>query len=140
MKVFALIVILWTTVAILLLLTDPDDSHSACLSVPLAVVVDLDNQRHVHLIRHVRYAVRHHQPRVLHIARKEASANREASLRGVPTHTGYDRDEYPPAMSDEGGAGASVRYVPSSENRSGGATMGRQLAPFCNGQAFIVEP
>jgi len=30
-------------------------------------------------------------------------------LRGIPTKKGFDRDEYPPAMSDEGGKGADVR-------------------------------
>ena len=29
-----------------------------------------------------------------------------------------------------------VRYVPSSENRSHGASLGNKLAPFCNGTRF----
>jgi hypothetical protein len=29
-----------------------------------------------------------------------------------------------------------VRYVPSSENRSHGATLGDRLEPFCNGTRF----
>ena len=36
--------------------------------------------------------------------------------RGIPTKKGFDRDEYPPAMSDEGGKGADVRYVRRAEN------------------------
>jgi len=31
---------------------------------------------------------------------------------------------------------ASVQYVPSSENRSHGATMGAALRKFCNGVRF----
>lgn len=31
---------------------------------------------------------------------------------------------------------ADVRYVPSSENRSHGATLGDRLEPFCNGTRF----
>ena len=62
-------------------------------------------------------------PRVLHLDRAGADANREASLRDVPTRPGFDRDEYPPAASREGGAGADVRYVVSSENRSAGSYM-----------------
>jgi hypothetical protein len=110
-----------------------------CTTVPLAVVVDLDNVRHANLIRHEHDALTH-EPRVLHIDRADAAAHRAASLAGIPTRTGFDRDEYPPAMSAEGGAGADVAYVPSSENRSGGSVMSHQLASFCDGQAFIVEP
>jgi hypothetical protein len=51
-------------------------------------------------------------PRTLRIARQEADANRKASLKGIPTQRGFDRDEYPPAMSDQGGE-ASVRYIES---------------------------
>jgi hypothetical protein len=43
------------------------------------------------------------KPRILHIRRDEADANRRASLRGIATKPGFDRDEYPPAMSDERG-------------------------------------
>jgi hypothetical protein len=42
-------------------------------------------------------------------------------------------------MSDEGGKGASVRYVLSAENRSTGSVMRNQLAPPCNEQRFIFE-
>jgi hypothetical protein len=63
------------------------------------------------------------QPRVPHVRRYEATANRRASLRGIPTKPGYDRDEYPPAMSDEGGKGADVRYVVSADNQSAGSVL-----------------
>jgi hypothetical protein len=39
----------------------------------------------------------------------------------MPTKPGYDRDEYPPAMS---GAGSVMRH---------------QLVPYCNEQRFIFE-
>jgi hypothetical protein len=78
-------------------------------------------------------------PRVLHIRRYEGSANRRASLRGISTKPGYDRDEYPPAMTDEGGEGASVRYVRSAANRSAGSVMRNQLAPYCDEQRFTFE-
>jgi hypothetical protein len=111
-----------------------------CKRVELAVVVDLNNDRHAPVIDHARDAVRDGQPRVLHIARGEAAANRAASLRPYAPRTGFDRDEYPPAMSDEGGAGADVAYISPRANRSAGSTMGRALDDFCNGQAFILEP
>jgi hypothetical protein len=95
--------------------------------------------KHRHIIDHALDARRKGKPRVLHIRRYEADANRRASLRGIPTKKGFDRDEYPPAMSDEGGKGASVRYVGSSENRSAGSVMGSQLRRYCNEQRFIIE-
>jgi hypothetical protein len=57
----------------------------------------------------------------------------------VKTAPGKDRDEYPPALSVEGGAGADVKLITSGDNRSAGSTMKAQLAPFCEGQAFIIE-
>ena len=38
--------------------------------------------------------------------------------------SGFDRDEFPYATTKEGGKGAAVNYVPSSENRSHGANLG----------------
>jgi hypothetical protein len=78
-------------------------------------------------------------PRILRIKRGEAAANRKASLKGWPTRPGFDRDEYPPAMSDEGGKGADVRYIRSKENRSAGQLIGRQLRPYCDSQKFVYE-
>lgn len=57
----------------------------------------------------------------------------------IPTKKVFDRDEYPPAMADEGGKGASVRYVLSGESRSAGGVMKGQLRPYCNEQQFIFE-
>jgi hypothetical protein len=67
------------------------------------------------------------------------STKRAMRLAGISTKPGYDRDEYPPAMSDEGGKGADVHYVVRRENQSAGSVMRRQLAPFCNEQRFIFE-
>jgi hypothetical protein len=114
-------------------------SQAVCKLSSKLVVVDLGNYKHRHILDHVFDARRKGKPRVLHIRRYEATANRRASLKGIPTKPGYDRDEYPPAASDEGGKGADVRYVLSSENRSAGSVMRNQLAPYCNEQRFIFE-
>ncbi len=116
-----------------------DTQGAACTLRATRVVVDLDDVKHRHILDHVFDARRKGKPRVLRIRRYEATANRRASLKGIPTKPGYDRDEYPPAVSDEGGKGADVRYVRSAENRSAGSVMGRQLAPYCNEQRFIIE-
>lgn len=110
------------------------DRSATCIRTPELVVVDLDNVKHRHILRHVFDARRNGQPRVLHIFREEGPANRRESLRGIPTRPGFDRDEYPPAMTDEGGKGASARYIGSGENRSAGGVMKGQLRPYCNEQ------
>jgi hypothetical protein len=48
------------------------------------VVVDLDDVKHRHIIDHALDARRKGKPRILHIRRYEARANRAASLRGIP--------------------------------------------------------
>ena len=97
--------------------------------------------------RHFRGALRRGWPRRLVVNRRGADARRERALRDIPTREGFDRDEYPPAVGRGRGPGlergrnprgwkADVRYVPSSENRSHGATLGDRLEPFCNGTRF----
>lgn len=113
-------------------------TQSDCrLQIRPAVTVEVSRARWPHVADHVG-DVRRHYRRVLHIDRAGADANRDASLEGFPTRAGFDRDEYPPAVSREGGEGANVRYVPSSENRSQGSVMGHRLSPYCNGSHFRV--
>ena len=113
--------------------------QDACTLRSKLVVVDLDDVKHRRILDHAFDARRSGKPRILHIRRNEAVANRRASLKGIPTRKGFDRDEYPPAMSGEGGKGADVRYVRSSENRSAASVMSRQLARYCDRQRFIIE-
>lgn len=112
---------------------------SACKRIPRHVFVDLDDDKHANVIDHAFDARRAGHPRVLHIRREERWANRRAALRGIPTRKGFDRDEYPPAIADEGGKGADVRYIRRREQRTAEALMARQLKPYCNGQSFVVE-
>jgi hypothetical protein len=81
-------------------------------------------------------------PTVLTIQRSGAAARRAQSLAGYPPRAMMDRDEYPPAMFAEGGAGASVRYVSPSDNRSAGAQIGGQLrgAPDGCKVTIVVGP
>lgn len=127
-----------------------------CVKRSRPVIVNLDNRKHRDVLRHAWVAQRAGQPELLRIDRPETDANRRASLRHTPSWGDlstaeqrridpappldpHDRDEYPPAMSDEGGRGASVRYIGASANRSAGSTMGGQLRKFCNGQVFRFE-
>ena len=115
-------------------------SHvAACKRIPRHVFVDLNDNRHHGVIDHAFDARRAGHPRVLHILRQERWANHRAALSGIPKRRGYDRDQYPPAIADEGGKGASVRYIARRVNRSAERLMGKQLEPYCNGQSFVVE-
>lgn len=67
------------------------------------------------------------KPSVVTIDREGEEANRDESLRGIPTAPGQDRDEYPPAMFEEGGKGASVKHIDSSDNQGSGSSMGTKL-------------
>ena len=110
---------------------------SGCTRQTRAVVVSLS--KYPNIADHVRDAIAAGQPVILHIDRKNADEHRAESTDDLPTKRGYDRDEYPPAMSREGGESADVRHVKSSENRAAGATMGGQLRGYCNGQAFRLK-
>jgi hypothetical protein len=129
----------------------PDDA--ACKTQTHSVIVDLDNVKHRHILDHAWDAQRGDEQqsipssrdgepevRLMHWDPADATKHRAASLKGIPTKPGYDRDEVPPAASREGGKGADVRYVGSAENRSAGSVMGAQLRPYCTGQAFRFEP
>ena len=97
--------------------------------------------------RHFRGALRRGWPRRLVLNRPGADARRDRLLEDYPTREGQDRDEYPPAVGRGKGKGlergrnprgwkADVRYVPSSENRSHGASLGAKLQDFCDGTRF----
>jgi hypothetical protein len=97
--------------------------------------------------RHFLDALRKGWPRTLVVNRPGAEARRDRLLASYPTRPGQDRDEYPPAVGRGHGAGlergsnprgwrADVRYVPSSENRSHGSTLGTKLRRLCNGVRF----
>ena len=59
-------------------------------------------------------------------------------MKGVETIPGKDRDEYPPAMSKEGGEGSSVRRMEPSDNRGSGASISRKLRGYPNGTTFRI--
>ena len=47
-----------------------------------------------------------------------------------------DLDEYPPAMSKEGGFGADIRGINRSDNRGSGSSAGHQLRNYPDGTKF----
>ncbi|RJE91384.1 DNA-entry nuclease [Paenibacillus sp. 1011MAR3C5] len=90
---------------------------------------------------HIHGAIEQGYSSICTIDRDGAEANRKLSLAGIDTRDGYDRDEWPMAMCEEGGKGASVAYIDSSDNRGAGSWVGHQLSSYPNGAKvlFIVD-
>ncbi|MDB5335766.1 MAG: hypothetical protein JWN70_1385 [Planctomycetaceae bacterium] len=82
---------------------------------------------------HIADAQRAGQPNVVTIDRAGAATRRAEAMRGNPRQTGFDRDEYPPAMMSEGGNGASVKYIGPGDNRGAGSTLSRTLRRYPDG-------
>ncbi|MFG2919033.1 hypothetical protein ACGF0D_39915 [Kitasatospora sp. NPDC048298] len=78
-------------------------------------------------------------PSVVTINRPGSRTNRSNSLRGIRTSPLGQRDEYPPAMFAEGGAGASVKYINGSDNTGSGSTMGKALGGLPNGTRVKIR-
>jgi len=90
---------------------------------------------------HILGAIEQGYADVCTIDRGGAEENRKQSLAGIDTRKGYDRDEWPMAMCEEGGQGASVAYIDSSDNRGAGSWVGNQLSAYEDGTKvlFIVD-
>jgi hypothetical protein len=90
---------------------------------------------------HILGAIEQGYSDVCTIDRDGADQNRKESLAGIDTKDGYDRDEWPMAMCEEGGKGASVAYIDASDNRGAGSWVGHQLSAYEDGEKvlFIVE-
>ena len=97
------------------------------------VDVKMSKKKYPESAQHIEEAIKEGQPDTLTIDRGGASARRKASLQGVDTVPGLDRDEYPPAMSMEGGSGASVKLINPSDNRGSGSSISGQLRKYPNG-------
>lgn len=90
---------------------------------------------------HIKGAIEQGHSDVCTINRDGAEDNRKLSLAGIDTMPGYDRDEWPMAMCEEGGKGASVAYIDPSDNRGAGSWVGHQLTAYEDGTKilFIVD-
>ncbi|MEV7500392.1 NucA/NucB deoxyribonuclease domain-containing protein [Streptomyces sp. NPDC093018] len=57
----------------------------------------------------------------------------------MPKVPGKQLDECPPAMFEEGGAGASVRAIDGSDSGGAGARIGNTLRPYPDGARVKIE-
>lgn len=110
-----------------------NDSYDAVIHFPA--------EKYPETASHILSALENGEPAVCTIDRDGADENRDESLAGIPTKKGYDRDEWPMAMCLEGGSGADVAYVPSSDNRGSGSWVGNQLESYTDGTRvlFVID-
>lgn len=105
---------------------------------PVDIVVPGD--KYPESAEHIRDAQSNGQPEVLTIDRGGAKDRRRDAMNGQPVVPGQDRDEYPPALTAEGGRGASVRPVSPSDNRGAGACVGAQCRGLPDGTRIRIIP
>jgi Deoxyribonuclease NucA/NucB len=108
---------------------------ASCVSPRAVVPIGFSANKYPNIRRHYERAVAHGFPTVLVLHRAGADTRRDRLLQSRATRSGMDRDEYPPAVG-RASVRASVGYVPSSENRSHGATLGIKLRRYCDGTRF----
>jgi hypothetical protein len=126
-----------------------DDGNNV---VPLAgnvVKVDLSEAKYPESTQHIKDAIAAGAPKVLTLDRKDpaGTANkdkkcnkrRKLSLKGLKKVPGKDLDEYPFAMTAEGGAGASIRAIDRRDNRGSGSTIGNRLSKEPDGTQFEIN-
>jgi hypothetical protein len=108
-------------------------STSTGATPPALPEIVIDRTKYPETAQHIENAIAAGHPDELIIARPGAKGNRKESLKNYPTVPGKDRDEYPPAVFQEGGTDASVQPINPSDNRGAGSSMGHQLKPYPNG-------
>jgi hypothetical protein len=85
------------------------------------ITIVFPSDRYPTVADHIKGSIAKGESDTCTIDRTGADENREDSLRGIPTRKGYDRDEFPMAMCEEGGSGADIRYIIPKENRGAGS-------------------
>jgi hypothetical protein len=131
--------------------TPPEDSGPSCTKPTAVQRLVFSASKYPNIRKHVRAAIKKGWPSVLVLNRPDADARRDRLMEEMqeefPARDNFDRDEYPPAVGRGKGKGlqrgtdprgwkADLRYVPRSENRSHGASLGAKLDDFCNGTRF----
>ena len=101
--------------------------------------IELSRSEYPESAKHIEESIADGQPEELTLDRKMAKPNRKASLKGTDTVPGMDRDEYPFAMTREGGAGADIKHIPSSDNRGSGSYLRWQLDKIPDGKTFKIK-
>lgn len=102
-------------------------------------VIYIPSDRYPETAEHVMEAEAKGKSSICTIDRKDVTEHRKQSLAGVATKPGYDRDEYPLAMCKEGGQGADIQLVHSSDNRGEGSWVSHQLRGLPDGTKVLIK-
>jgi hypothetical protein len=129
----------------------PPPSAPSCSRPSSVQLLRFSAAKYPNIKRHTQAAIAKGRPRIMVLNRRGADERRDRLLEDIPTMAGFDRDEYPAAVGRGRANGkqrglirginpigwmADVDYVPSSENRSHGSSLGAKLRRFCNGVRF----
>lgn len=98
----------------------------------------LSAKKYPESVKHIIDAQKNGAPKTLTVDRAGAAERRKAALKGTKTEPGKDRDEYPLAMTKEGGEGASVRLISKNDNRGSGACIGAQCRGVRDGDRIEI--
>ncbi|MGH9568102.1 MAG: NucA/NucB deoxyribonuclease domain-containing protein, partial [Candidatus Angelobacter sp.] len=99
----------------------------------------IDPNKHPASAGHAADAINAGKPDVLTVDRGGSDSRRAAATGGHQTEPKKDNDEYPPAVTAEGGEGASVRSIPSSDNRGAGGSLGQQIKDVPDGGQIKIN-
>ena len=104
--------------------------------------VIIQRSKHPEAAANIEHAQSNGQPTVLHVDRPGAGGRRAAATGRVNLNSKpaphYERDEYPPAFTKEGGHNANVRFIDRHDNRGAGSTMRAQTRDLPDGSKIRV--
>lgn len=105
------------------------------------IVLNFPADRYPEMAANIKNALTKGKSSICTIDRGGADSNRDESLKGIPTKDGYDRVEWPMAVCAEGGAGADVVYVKSSDNIGSNSWVWYQLENYPDGTRvlFVID-
>lgn len=105
------------------------------------ITLQFPTERYPQTAQHIKEAIRSGKSAICTIDREGAEQNRKHSLASVPARKGYDRDEWPMAMCEEGGKGANVKYIAPKDNRGAGSWVSHQLDEYEDGTRvkFVIK-
>jgi hypothetical protein len=101
--------------------------------------ITVSKSTHAESAKHIQDAQAAGHPKVLTLDRPNAPKNRAEALQGHDKVPGKQLDEYPPAFTKEGGQGASVRPISSSDNMGAGARIGNLSRGLDDGEKIVIE-
>ncbi|MDA1361624.1 NucA/NucB deoxyribonuclease domain-containing protein [Glycomyces luteolus] len=101
----------------------------------------IDPKKYPESAKHIRGAQKKGYPRILtkDSSKSKNRRRRNLSLFRVPIRRGKDRDEYPFASTQEGGHGASIKYLDPSDNTGAGSSLRHQWSGLPNGSRIWVD-